>query len=46
MRHLATAGVDLNEAAWHAMWGEGRAMSPELAIAYALEGMDQTVERR
>ena len=36
MRHLATAGVNLIEAVWQAAWGEGRAMSLEQAIVYAL----------
>jgi hypothetical protein len=36
-RHLAAARVRLDEAAWSAAWGEGRAMSSEQAIAYALE---------
>jgi predicted ATPase/DNA-binding CsgD family transcriptional regulator len=34
---LATARSQLNEAAWTAAWAEGRAMSPERAVEYALE---------
>jgi predicted ATPase/DNA-binding CsgD family transcriptional regulator len=34
---LATARSRLNEVAWTAAWGEGRAMGPDQAIEYALE---------
>jgi predicted ATPase/DNA-binding CsgD family transcriptional regulator len=34
---LATARSRLNEAAWTAAWGEGRAMGPDQAVEYALE---------
>ena len=33
---VATARAQLEEAAWEAAWNEGRAMSPEQAIEYAL----------
>jgi predicted ATPase/DNA-binding SARP family transcriptional activator/DNA-binding CsgD family transcriptional regulator len=34
--HLATARSLLDEAAWQAAWAQGRAMTPEQAIEYAL----------
>ena len=37
---VAAARAQLDEAAWQAAWNEGRTMSPEQAIDYALE--DQT----
>ena len=36
-RHLAHARSQLDEAAWEAAWSEGRAMTLEQAIEYALE---------
>ena len=36
-RTLTAARSQLEEAAWTAAWAEGRAMSPERAIEYALE---------
>ena len=36
-RHVAIAQVHLDEAAWQAAWAEGRAMTLEQAIAYALD---------
>jgi DNA-binding NarL/FixJ family response regulator len=36
-RTLAAARSQLGEAAWTTAWGEGRAMSPEQAVEYALE---------
>jgi predicted ATPase/DNA-binding CsgD family transcriptional regulator len=36
-RALTAARSQLGEAAWNAAWAEGRAMSPEWAIEYALE---------
>ncbi len=38
---LAAARAQLDEATWQAAWEEGRAMSMEEAIAYALETKDQ-----
>ncbi len=35
--YIATARGQLDEAAWEAGWAEGRAMTPEQAVAYALE---------
>jgi DNA-binding CsgD family transcriptional regulator len=40
---VATARSQLDEAAWQAAWNEGRTMSPEQAVAYALE--DQATQR-
>jgi predicted ATPase/DNA-binding XRE family transcriptional regulator len=37
-RHFAKARAQFGEAAFDSAWAEGRAMSPEEAIAYALEG--------
>jgi hypothetical protein len=36
-RQVAAARERLDEAAWEAAWGEGRAMMPEQAVAYALK---------
>jgi len=36
-RHIATVRAQLDEATWQAAWAEGRAMTLEQAIAYALE---------
>jgi DNA-binding CsgD family transcriptional regulator/tetratricopeptide (TPR) repeat protein len=36
--HVATARSQLDEAAWTVAWAEGRAMTPEQAIEYALSG--------
>jgi tetratricopeptide (TPR) repeat protein len=36
-RNMAAAGARLNAATWDAAWAEGRAMTLEQAIAYALE---------
>ncbi len=36
-RTLAASRSRLDEAAWTAAWAEGRAMSPEQAVEYALE---------
>ena len=35
--YLAAARLQLDEAAWQAAWAEGKAMTPEQAIEYALE---------
>ena len=35
--YLAAARSQLDETAWEAAWSEGRAMTPEQAIEYALE---------
>ena len=35
--HLAASRSQLGEAAWEAAWAEGRAMTPEQAVEYALE---------
>jgi non-specific serine/threonine protein kinase len=40
---LAAARSQLEEEAWSAAWAEGRAMSPEQAIEYALEQEQTTV---
>ena len=32
--YIATARARLDEAAWEAAWAEGRAMTPEQAVAY------------
>ncbi len=37
---LAAARSRLDEASWIAAWAEGRAISPEQAVEYALEGDD------
>jgi hypothetical protein len=37
-RYIMAACAQLDEAAWNAAWAEGRAMTTEQAIAYALEG--------
>jgi hypothetical protein len=37
-RVLAAAGAALNEAAFVVAWAEGQAMTPDQAVAYALEG--------
>ena len=34
---MAAARAKIDEAAWNAAWAEGRAMTLEQAIAYALE---------
>ena len=39
---VATARAQLDEATWDATWAEGRAMSLEQAIAYALKADDPT----
>jgi hypothetical protein len=39
-RHLALARAQLDEAAFEASWAEGRAMTMEQAIEYALEKSD------
>ena len=36
-RALAAARAQLDEAAWNAAWAEGRAMTLEQAVTYALE---------
>ncbi len=36
-RYVAMGRAHMDEAAWQAAWAEGRAMTPEQAIAYALE---------
>ena len=36
-RHVAIARAQMDEAAWQAAWAEGRAMTLEQAVAYALE---------
>ena len=36
-RQVAAARERLDEAAWEAAWGEGRAMMPEQAVTYALK---------
>ncbi len=36
-RHLAFAQLHLDEAAWQTAWAEGRAMTLEQAVAYALD---------
>jgi hypothetical protein len=36
-RNLATARAQLDESAWAAAYAEGQAMTPEQAVAYALE---------
>ena len=38
---LAAARSQLDEAAWEAAWSEGRAMTPEEAIEYALSEEEQ-----
>jgi non-specific serine/threonine protein kinase len=35
--YITAARARLDEAAWEAAWAEGRAMTPEQAVAYALE---------
>jgi hypothetical protein len=35
--YLAAARSQLNETSWQEAWAAGRAMTPEEAIAYALE---------
>ncbi|HSH79264.1 MAG TPA: hypothetical protein VLA19_12125 [Herpetosiphonaceae bacterium] len=35
-RHVAIARAQMDEAAWQAAWAEGRAMTLEQAVAYAL----------
>ncbi len=37
-RNIAAARAQLDEATWEAAWTEGRAMTLEQAVAYALEG--------
>ncbi len=37
-RNLAAARAQLDEDAWMAAWEQGRGMTMEQAIAYALEG--------
>jgi hypothetical protein len=37
-RQVASARERLDEAAWESAWAEGRAMTPEQAVEYALEG--------
>jgi hypothetical protein len=37
-RHLARARADLDETAFDAAWAEGRAMTLDEAVAYALVG--------
>jgi hypothetical protein len=36
-RQVTAARERLDEAAWEAAWGEGRAMTPEQAVTYALK---------
>ncbi len=36
-RQVTTTRAQLDEAAWEAAWAEGRAMTPEQAVEYALE---------
>jgi hypothetical protein len=36
-RNLRSAKVQLDEASWQASWQEGQRLSPEQAIAYALQ---------
>jgi DNA-binding NarL/FixJ family response regulator len=38
--HLTAARSQLDEAAWEAAWAEGRAMSPEQAVEYAISKED------
>ncbi len=41
-RNLAVARAQLDAAAWDAAWAEGKAMTLEQAIAYALKHTDET----
>ena len=36
-RQVTSARERLDEAAWEAAWGEGRAMAPKQAVTYALK---------
>jgi hypothetical protein len=38
--HLAAARSQLDESSWHKAWAEGRAMTLEEAISYALKEAD------
>jgi hypothetical protein len=42
---LATARESLDERAWEEAWAEGRAMTTEEAVAYALEGQNPESSR-